>query len=314
MELRLRLMITSQDLQFFAVVAASPSLAAAARALDVTPPAVTQRLRQLEERLKVRLAERSGRGLQLTAEGVLLAERGARVLGEMTAILESIADRRQAVLGHLRVAAPFGFGRAYVAPAMAALKAEHPELELTLTLFEDPAGSLSAGSCDVLVQVGPLADSSLTLRRLAPNRRLLCAAPSYLARRGLPERPEDLPDHDCAVIREDRADVTLWSFTDAGGRRATVRIRPVLNSNDGGVVRQWGLAGLGIILRSEWDVAGDLRAGRLVPLLPGWRLPDADVVALLGSRTERVARTERFLEVMVEMLRPVPWRIAGTAQ
>lgn len=301
-------MISSHDLQFFAVVAASPSLAAAARALGVTPPAVTQRLRQLEARLKVRLAERSGRRLRLTAEGALLAERGAGVLAEMAGIAESIADRRQAVLGHLRVAAPFGFGRAYVAPAMAALKAEHPEVELTLTLFEDPAGSLSAGSWDVLVQVGPLADSALTLRRLAPNRRLLCAAPSYLARRGMPGRPEDLQAHDCAVIREDRADVTLWGFTHADGRRATVRIHPAMNSNDGGVVRRWGLAGLGIIQRSEWDVAADLRAGRLVPLLPGWQLPDADVVALLGSRTGRVARTERFLDVLEGSLRPVPWR------
>ncbi|MFE0755054.1 LysR family transcriptional regulator [Inquilinus sp. NPDC058860] len=306
-------MITSQDLQFFAVVAASSSLAAAARALGVTPPAVTQRLRQLEERLKVRLVDRTGRSLRLTAEGALLAERGARVLGEMAGIVESMADRRQAVLGHLRVAAPFGFGRAYVAPAMAALKAQHPEVELTLILFEDPAGGLAAGSWDVLVQVGPLADSALTLRRLAPNRRLLCAAPSYLARRGAPGRPEELRGHDCAVIREDRADVTLWSFTHAGGRRATVRIHPVLNSNDGGVVRQWGLAGLGIILRSEWDVAADLRAGRLVPLLPDWHLPDADVVALLGPRTGRVARTERFLDVLEAALRPVPWRIAEPA-
>lgn len=301
-------MIGSQDLQFFSVVAGAPSLAAAARSLDVTPSAVTQRLRQLEERVRTRLVERSSRRLQLTAEGLLLAERGATVLKEMKAITEALATCRNAVTGQLRVAAPFGFGRTHVAPAMAALRAEHPEVELALTLFEDPAHSLDNGRWDVLIHVGPLASSSMVMRRLAPNRRILCAAPSYLARHPAPRHPEDLRRHSGGVIREDQADATMWTFTHANGSTTGVRIHPAFESNDGAVIRQWGLAGLGIILRSEWDVAQDLYDGRLVPLLPDWDLPAADVVALLGARTGRVARTERFLEILAEALTPAPWR------
>ncbi|PZP40430.1 MAG: LysR family transcriptional regulator [Azospirillum brasilense] len=301
-------MIGSQDLQFFTVVAGAPSLVAVARSLGVTPSAVTQRLRQLEERLQVRLVERSSRRLQLTTEGLLLAERGATVLDEMAAIAEELATCRNVVTGQLRVAAPFGFGRAYVAPAMAALRAIHPEVELVLTLFEDPAYSLHDGRWDVLIHVGPLADSGMVMRRLAPNRRILCAAPSYLAEHSFPQHPEELRRHACGVIREDQADATLWSFSLADGGTAAVRIHPTFASNDGAVIRQWGLAGLGIILRSEWDIAEDLRTGRLVPLLPDWNVPAADVVALLGTRTGRVARIERFLETLAEALKPVPWR------
>jgi DNA-binding transcriptional LysR family regulator len=300
-------MITSHDLAFFGVVSAATSLAAAARTLDVTPPAVSQRLRQLEQRLGVRLLERTSRRLHLTAEGQLLARRGAEILAEMETITEELAERRGMVTGHLRVAAPFGFGRRHVAPAMATLRERYPELKLTLSLFEDPV-SLRSDAWDVLIHVGPLTDSGLTLHRLAPNRRILCAAPTYLERHGAPERPEDLRRHACAVVREDQADVSLWRFSHQEQPPLTLRIQPAMSSNDGTVVKQWGLAGLGIIIRSEWDVAEDLRHGHLVPLLPGWWLPDADVVALLGARGGRVARTARFVEILKQMLQPVPWR------
>jgi DNA-binding transcriptional LysR family regulator len=300
-------MITSQDLEFFGVVSSASSLAAAARALDVSPSAVTQRLRQLELRLGVRLLERTSRRLHLTAEGQLLAQRGAAVLADLEELTEALVERRQVVTGHLRVAAPFGFGRRYVAPAMAALRSRHPEVKLTLTLFEDPVG-VRGDAWDVLIHVGPLTDSTLTLHRLAPNRRMLCAAPSYLEQHGLPDRPEALRQHACAVIREDQSDVTLWRFSHAEEEPVTTRVQPALSSNDGEVIKQWGLAGLGVIVRSEWDVVEELRQGRLVALLPDWQLPDADVVALLGARGGRVARTARFLESLRAMLQPVPWR------
>lgn len=301
-------MVTSQDFQFFAVVAASQSLAAAARELGVTPSAVTQRLRQLEQRLRVRLVERSSRRLSLTEEGALLAARGSAVLAQIDGIADELARRSACVTGRLRVAAPFGFGRAHVAPVMAAMRSQHPEVELVLWLFQDPANGLSADSWDVMIHVGPLADSSLTLRRLAPNRRILCAAPSYVELHGAPTRPDDLAAHVCGVIREDQADASLWTFSGEGGVVRTVRIAPAFASNDGEVIRAWAKAGLGIIVRSEWSVAEDLQIGRLVELLPGWSLPNADVVALLGSRTERLARTSTFLDIMMDALAPAPWR------
>ncbi|GGF24632.1 LysR family transcriptional regulator [Aliidongia dinghuensis] len=304
-------MLTSQDLEFFAVVAAAPSLAGAARALDVTPPAVTQRLKSLEQRLGVRLIDRSSRRLHLTPEGTALAARSAAILEEMKVLAASLAARRGEIAGPLRVVAPLGFGRAHVAPVMARMRQDHPAVELDLILSEDPAGRIRSDGWDVLVQVGPLADSALALRHLAPNRRILCAAPSYLAARGIPRSPGELDRHACGVIREDRADVTLWGFTHLGGETVTIRMRPDFASNDGEVIKTWAVAGLGIVQRSEWDVADDISAGRLVEIMPDWRLPDADVVALLGPRAGRTARLERFVDMLHRSLTPVPWRRNG---
>ncbi|HTI01958.1 MAG TPA: LysR family transcriptional regulator [Acidisoma sp.] len=300
-------MVSSYDLQFFSVLSEATSLAAASRALGVSPSAVTQRLRSLESRVGVRLVDRSSRRLQLTAEGHLLAAQGTAVLAQIDALTENLGRRRDAVTGHLRVAAPFGFGRRYVAQVMERLRTAYPQVELTLSLFDDP-GHLQSESWDVLVHVGPLTDSTMTMVRLAPNRRVLCAAPSYIERHGLPESPTDLRAHICAVIRENRDDATLWSFRNAEEAAVTVRIQPAMSSNDGEVIKQWVLAGLGITVRSEWDVSEELNTGRLVELLPDWRLPDVDVVALLASRSGRVARTDRFLEFVKAALQPPPWR------
>jgi DNA-binding transcriptional LysR family regulator len=300
-------MISSSDLQFFSVLREAASLAAASRALGVSPSAVTQRLRSLESRLGIRLVDRSSRRLQLTAEGHMLAAQGAAVLAQIDLLTENLGTRRNAVTGHLRVAAPFGFGRRHVAPAMESLRAAYPEVELTLSLFDDPA-HLRSESWDVLIHVGPLRDSTMTMVRLAPNRRVLCTAPSYIARHGMPESPDDLRAHICAVIRENQDDATLWTFRNTKEADVMVRIQPALSSNDGEVIKQWVLAGLAVTVRSEWDVAEDLQAGRLLELLPDWRLPDVDVVALLGSRSGRVARTARFLEFVKAALQPPPWR------
>ena len=116
---------------------------------------------------------------------------------------------------------------------------------------------------------------------------LRCAAPAYLARRPAPTTPEQLTGHDCLVLRENQEDVSLWRM-ERDGKVVAVRVPPVLCSNDGEVVKQWALLGKGIMVRSEWDVAEDLRAGRLVRVLPEWHLPDADVVALVSQRAGHV--------------------------
>jgi DNA-binding transcriptional LysR family regulator len=306
-------MISLEDLRFFAVVARHPTLAAAARSLDVSPSAVTQRLRQLEARLRVRLVDRSTRRLVLTDEGELLAERGIAVLGAADEIAEALATRRGAVTGLLRVVAPFGFGRRYVASAAAEFRRLYPESTIALSLSENPQ-RLPEGSWDVLVHVGELRDSGLISLRLAPNDRVLCAAPDYLRGHPEPGRPEDLRRHDCAALRENDEDVTLWRFTGPAGELATVRIDPAMASNDGDVIREWALAGLGVIVRSEWDVAEALEQGRLLRLLPEWRLPSADVTVLLGERNQRTARTSRFIEILKARLSPVPWRTPVVAR
>ncbi|WP_408430184.1 LysR substrate-binding domain-containing protein [Paraburkholderia sp. RL18-101-BIB-B] len=300
-------MISTEDLHFFITLASALSLADAARKLDVTPPAVTQRLRLLENRLGMRLIDRSGRRMVLTDEGELLAVHARRICDDIGNLSDTLASRRGTVAGHLRVIAPLGFGQRYVAPVIAQFRALYPEVSASLMLSDRPA-RISDDMWDLMVHIGELRDSSLVSRRLAPNRRILCAAPSYMARRGEPKHPEELLTHDCIALRENDEDVTMWRFTPRDqGTPANVRIEPMLTSNDGGTVRDWALAGLGIISRSEWDVAEHLHAGRLVPLLEAWTQPDADIVALINSRHGRSLRAQRFLDLLHASTLQQPW-------
>jgi DNA-binding transcriptional LysR family regulator len=296
-------MIDLADLRFIEAISVAPSLAAAARALDVTPPAVSQRLAQLEARLKLKLVERGAGVLRLTAEGEMMAARAQRILADMVDLASDLAERRGAISGPLRVIAPFGFGRLHVAPLIASFSMRHPEVSPMLTVTDNPLGALRMEAWDVLVHIGHLPDLDLIQRKLAANRRLLCASPAYLERYDIPEEPKDLARHRCGVIRQNQADVTLWSFADGSPasfqKRRTVRIEPAFASNDGEVVRQWALAGMGIVERSEWSVLDDLRSGRLVQVLPQWSLPDADIVALSNPRSVRASRVEAFLHHMM---------------
>ncbi len=303
--------LSSADLRFFVTVAGANSLAAAARELDVSRSAVTQRLRQLEERLKCVLIERSTRHLRLTEAGQIILARGQAVLDELDSIAEALSLRRKVVSGHLRIAAPLGFGRRYITPLLAAFREAHPSVLVSLTLTDRPVVS-DEGNWDLIIHIGELKNSSLVMVRLASNERYLCAAPSYLAAHGEPLCPLDLARHSCLALRQNDEDVTLWRFIDEQQNAIPVRITPTMSSNDGEAVRTWALQGLGLMVRSEWDVVEDLRLGRLQRVLPALRMPPADVVALLGKRGGRSARANVFLSLLQERLKPVPWRRAVT--
>lgn len=298
-------MLTSDDLAFFSVLVGAKSLAEAARTLNVTPPAVTQRLRTIEERVGVRLIDRSGRRLSLTEEGSLVASHGRVVTDALETLSEALADRRGTVSGHLRVAAPHGFGRLHVAPALDAFAREHRKATVALELSDHPAARL-IDSYDVVIHIGAPGRMDDIVTTLAPNRRILCASPDYIDNAPSIGSPRDLAEHRCLAIRENDEDVTLWRFQ--GRRQEIVRVNPIMSSNDGAVIREWALAGQGIVIRSEWDIAHDLAAGRLREVLPEWKIAPADVVALLGSRHGRSARTTAFLKMLRQSMTPPPWR------
>lgn len=289
-------MLDVPDLRFLTVLAAAPSLAAGARELGVTPPAVSQRLALLEGRLHLRLIERGRGQVRLTAEGAYLVERAKGILSEVDSLADEMSARAGRIEGPLHVIAPFGFGRLRVAPVLARFGAANPELRPMLSLSEDPVGAIRDGLWDVLIHVGRLPHLRITQRKIAPNRRLLVASGSYAARAGLPQRPEELAQHRIGVVHENRADAALWPLTGPSGIETNLRVQPVYGCNDGEVLRAWALEGYGIVERSEWSVAADLRAGRLVRVLPEWSLPDADIVALLNPRAVRSQRIDRFVE------------------
>ncbi len=299
--------LSSADLRFFLVVASATSLAAASRALDVSRSAVTQRLGQLEARVRCRLLDRSTRQLRLTEEGRLLLGRAATLLDDLDDLADTLSLSQDVVSGHLRIAAPLGFGRRYVTPVVASFRQRYPQVTVALTLTDRPLLT-AADNWDVIVHIGELRSSSLVMVRLAPNDRIACASPAYLQAHGAPTEPAELASHACLALRQNDEDVTLWRFIDRQRKTTPVRISPVMASNDGEVVKAWALEGLGVIVRSEWDIAEDLRTGRLSPILPGYRLAPADVVALMGKRGGRTARAAAFLKLLQDELRPIPWR------
>jgi DNA-binding transcriptional LysR family regulator len=301
-------MLNSDDLRFFSVLARQATLAETARLLNVTPSSVTQRLQAIEAKLKLKLVNRQGRACTLTDEGQVLLERAELILADMDDLHASLDDRKNELVGRLRILAPLGFGHDYVANLAAQFQQQHKNVAVELVLSDSP-NRQTLEAWDIVVHIGTLSDSSMLQTVLARNRRFLCAAPAYVARHGAPANTDDLRHHACIALRENAEDVTLWRLRAPGAAdHASIRIRPQLASNDGRVVKQWALQGHGIILRSEWDVARELHNGTLLRILPGHALPDADIVALLGSeQRRRSARTMGFLALLKATLAPCPW-------
>lgn len=302
-------MIDLDDIRFFQTLVKAGSMAATARSMNVTPSAVTQRLQQMERRYGVVLVDRSLRRLRLTGEGELLFERGAAICDDTDELFDLLKARSGEIAGHLRVEAPFGFGRRYLAPLVAEFHAAHPGLKVSLSLY-DKLKAQGAGAADIVFFIGDLRDSSMVSHPVASNNRLLCASPKYLRARGVPGDPDDLARHDCITLNENNEDVSLWRLTRGKAERC-VRIAPVLSCNDGEVVRDWAIGGKGIAMRSEWDVADFIRSGRLVQVLPAWAIRPADVVALVPQRKRVSARGRAFIDFVRARFTPAPpWRVA----
>ena len=304
-------MIEREDLALVAHVVAEGSLAGAARVLDLGPPAVTKRLAALESRLKQRLFHRTTRRLQLTPEGEAFVQR-ARLLLEGFAELEhEFNERVVEPRGLLRICASFGFGRAWVAPAIARLQALHPGIELQLHLSEQ-LPDLESGRFDAAVWLWRPHKAALRSRRLAVNRRIIVAAPDYLQRAGVPQEPDELGHHQCLVVREHSDRPAVWRLDTLAraGTSLAVRVHGALSSNSGEVVRDWALAGAGLMLRSLWDVHAHLASGRLVHVLPDYAMLDADIhfVTPPRSASQPVPRRLRLLqEHLVRELAEPPW-------
>lgn len=287
----------SSELQLVVELARAGGMSAAARQLDVTPAAVSKRLAQIEARLGVRLFNRSTRRLSLTAEGEVYLESARRILDEIEDLDQLIASRQDSPRGRLKVNAPLGFGRSYIAPAIAEFAQKYPDVTLQLQLTDSPADFVR-DAFDVAIRFGDQPDTRLIARKIAPNRRLVCASPGYLKTHGVPTTPHDLARHQCIVLRQNEDAYSLWRFT-KGRRSETVKVRGALSSNDGEVTLTWGLAGLGILQRAEWDLARYLRSGRLVRVLEDYALPRADIYAVFPERHHLSAKVRIFVDFLV---------------
>jgi DNA-binding transcriptional LysR family regulator len=297
------------EMAFFSLLARSSSFSAAARELELSTPAVSKRLAQMEARLGVPLLHRTTRRISLTAEGEVYLEHARRILADIGDMERLVASAITAPKGLLRVNATLGFGRSHIAPLISSFVKRHPEVQVQLQLSVNPP-ALSDDAFDVCVRFGEPPDARVIARRIAPNRRLLCAAPSYLARQGVPRVPHDLARHNCICIRQGDDAYGLWRFS-AGKRTEAVKVRGNLSTDDGEIAVNWALAGHGILLRSEWDIARYLRSGRLRQVLEGYQTPPADIHAVYPQRHQVSARVRAFVDFLANHFEKSSTRAAG---
>ena len=273
-----------QSLHLLVHAVDSGSLSAAARALDMTPATASAALKRLEEELGAQLLVRSTRNLRLTPQGETFLARVRPALDELRHAKAQLCSGEDVWQGVLRLAAPSDFGRNVLIPWLAVFQTEHPGVGLRLHL-SDRMANVYTDPVDAAVRYGTPSDSSLIALPLVPdNRRVLCAAPTYIAQHGEPQSPQELADRDCLcfMLGEDVHD--RWRFTPATGESVTVRVKAKNVSNDGDAVRRWAVQGKGIAYKSRLDVANDLIAGRLVPLCTHWTMEPTPLYLAVPDR------------------------------
>ena len=283
------------------LIAREGSLSAAARALDLTPPAATKRLAQLESRLGVRLVNRTTRSISLTSEGETFLAHATRILDEIAEMEEAVTSARATPRGLLRVNATLGFGRTTIAPLVSEFAKKYPDVEVQVEVTDKPIDLVESGF-DLAIRFGALPDKRLNARRLMSNRRFLCASPKYLERHGEPATLADLANHRCIVHRQNDDASGVWRFVSREHSEA-IKVHGALSSNDGDIALGWALDGHGILIRSEWDLAKYVESGRLKVVLPKFALPSADLFVYYPTRRNQSVRARAFIDFLVTHFR-----------
>lgn len=299
----------SAEMAFFNLLARCANLSLAARELGLSTPAVSKRLAQMEARLGVQLLSRTTRRVSLTQEGEIYLQHARRILADIEDMEHLVSDAVAAPQGLLRVNATQGFGRSHIAPLISRFVKQHPQVAVELQLTVNPP-PLSDNAFDVCVHFGEPPDARVIARKIAPNRRLLCAAPAYLERQGVPRAPRDLTQHNCIGIRQGDDGYGIWRLS-SGRQHETIKVRGNLSTTDGEIAVNWALDGHGIVMRAEWDVAKYLRSGRLRQVLENWQTPAADIHLVYPQRLQMSARVRAFVDFMARHFEKSSTRAAG---
>lgn len=286
----------SDDMAAFVRILERGGFAAAARGSPLTPSALSKLVARLEARLGVRLLTRTTRRIAPTPEGEVYAARAREVLALIDATETEVTASRGRPRGHLRVNTSTAYARHRLVPLLAAFRAEYPEITLDLTVTDRRVDLVREG-LDVLVRTGAPVDTSLVARRIAQGRRVICASPAYLARRGTPQRPADLAAHDCIVL-EGPTRMTAWPFREGGGVVA-LHVGGPLSTDSIEALSDMALAGLGIIRVSEFVVREAIAEGRLMPLLEDAHArEEVPIWALTAPGRHRLPRIRAFVDFL----------------
>ena len=295
-------MLSLENVRIFMRAVETGSFSAAGRKLRLSPSVVSYRIQLLEDHLNSRLLTRTTRSMSLTEAGRVFFERCLEVVEAVERAEASVAAEGGATpRGTLHVTAPLGLGRRVVAPMLARYRALQPQTDVRLRL-SDHLLDLVAEGVDVAIRIARMEDSSFTLRKIADVRRVLCAAPAYLDRRGAPQAPQDLAAHDCLLLRFPGSLQFRWTL-DWAGESVTVPVAGPLDVDDGDVLTQWALDGLGIVLKPVFEVAEYLADGRLVEVLPDSRPQPVTLGVIYPSRRMLPPRAKHFIDMAVEELR-----------
>jgi DNA-binding transcriptional LysR family regulator len=295
------------DLDLFLRVIDLGSISAAARSLDLSVAVASQRLKRLEKQLGVRLLHRTTRRLHPTQEGALLAERGRALAEDLEALTSELRQTGTSPSGTLRMTASASFGRQYLSPLLPEFLARYPKVRISVDLSDQMRDLVSSGF-DLAVRIGTLPDSDFVARKIATNRRVLCASPSYLARHGMPAAPEDLASRECLVLTGSQGRQDTWRMTDHNGREISVRVGGRFECNFGEVLRDAAVAGFGIALHSTWHICEDLQNGRLRVVLPHYRIAESGIYVVMPQRRMMPQRVRVFGDFLAEKFGdPPPW-------
>ena len=300
------------DVLAFVRVVETGSFARAAERMAVSKPAISRRVARLEEQLGARLLTRTARGAQPTGVGQAYYERASAILADLEAAQEVVAEAVTQVAGPIRLTAPLSFAISHLAPALADFAKAHPKIELDVEL-EDKTVDLAAGGYDLAVRIGRLADSALIARRIAPIRKGVVASQAYLDARGRPEKPADLAGHDVLLYAYEQ-----WRFR-VGERWETVRVTPVMRSNNGDMLLAAAEAGLGICMLPSFIAAPAIEAGRVEVILRDFAVEEGALHAVMPPGRAVTARVRALVDFLVDRFGPEPswdpcWRAEASAK
>ncbi|TCQ08455.1 LysR family transcriptional regulator [Sphingomonas sp. PP-CC-3A-396] len=289
----------ARALELFATVMREGSFSGAGRVLGLTPSAVARSLDRIEARLGVRLLLRSTRALTATAEGQAYLQMARRILADLDDAEQQIADQG-APRGRLRISAALSHGRLCIVPLLGEFARLYPHILVDFALT-DTIADVAAGQADVAIRFGPLGDSLLTARKLGESRRVIVAAPDYLARCGMPMRPEDLHRHNCLNFNFRRVE-PVWPFR-VEGRDVTLSVKGNIEANNGETLGQLAAAGVGIARVGAFSVVDDIAAGRLIAVLDDFNPGDVELIhAVFVGGGNMPARVRVFVDFLAARL------------
>jgi len=287
------------DVLSFVRVVETGSFARAAERMGLSKPVLSRRVARLEDQLGARLLTRTARGAQPTDIGQSYYSRAANILTELEAAQEVVAEAVTQIAGPIRLTGPLSFGVQYLAPALAEFMREHPRIELDVE-FDDRTVDLAGGGYDLAVRIGKLADSSLIARRIAPVRKVLVGSPEYLSRHGRPLRPADLADHQILFYASEQ-----WRFR-VGARWETIRLSPILRSNNGEMLRAAAEAGQGLCALPSFIASPAIADGSLEVVLRDFPLEEGALHAVMPPGRATTARVRALVDFLVKRFGPEP--------